>query len=251
MGCRDSSAHNSSTYLMPGAPNRRRNSFKRGNPPSLISSRNTSLTRSRAFLETMAVGLRRRTLAMSRFRSLLSVPRTYLNSFMRETKCLSLRLRQSSSMPHRSHRSSKASASSGIFSSYPSSSSFCCSSMLETWTMISAVEFSTPRKGCVAAAMPLFRPLTASFIRAPRSFLSPFFRILGSPGGSSRTSPSFPPPRSVQTMEEKSPNTSSRSSVGSSLSSVGLRRSTSVLIPISFMRRARSASVASETRPIR
>ena len=64
-----------------------------GSPPSLILSRKGFLTLALTRRDTKAPGDFIIVVAISRLRTFPSVPRTYLNSFMRETKYRSLRLR--------------------------------------------------------------------------------------------------------------------------------------------------------------
>mmetsp|Transcript_45819 Transcript_45819/g.51947 ORF Transcript_45819/g.51947 Transcript_45819/m.51947 type:complete len:261 (+) Transcript_45819:2896-3678(+) len=61
------------------------------NPPELISVMKGSFNEFHMRLLRNAPGALIRAFAISRFRSLVTVPRTYLNSFINETKCLSFR----------------------------------------------------------------------------------------------------------------------------------------------------------------
>ena len=90
MGCLVRSLHNCNTYRIPGAPNLNNNSFNMGNPPSLISFKNGSFKLERIRFENMAPGDFNIAAVISRFRTLDTVPLTYLNSFMSETKYRSL-----------------------------------------------------------------------------------------------------------------------------------------------------------------
>ena len=61
-----------------------------GNPPSLISFKNGSFKLERIRFENMAPGDFNIAAVISRFRTLDTVPLTYLNSFISETKYRSL-----------------------------------------------------------------------------------------------------------------------------------------------------------------
>mmetsp|Transcript_18124 Transcript_18124/g.39507 ORF Transcript_18124/g.39507 Transcript_18124/m.39507 type:complete len:285 (-) Transcript_18124:337-1191(-) len=182
------------------------------NPPELISVMKGSFKEFHMRLLRNAPGALMIAFAMSRFRTLVTVPRTYLNSFINDTKCLSfrspdlVRARPAGRVVGSSHPTSHISSSAAISS-----------------------EGST-------------------FFLLSRSFRD--FSTGDTPTANSRTQPSFRRPFSIHTRLEKSSKHSAMRE-SSSRSSVGDRKSTKVVMPRVLNKNSRSFSVASPNRPVR
>mmetsp|Transcript_23421 Transcript_23421/g.64987 ORF Transcript_23421/g.64987 Transcript_23421/m.64987 type:complete len:292 (-) Transcript_23421:278-1153(-) len=182
------------------------------NPPELISVMKGSFKEFHMRLLRNAPGALIMAFAMSRFRTLVTVPRTYLNSFISDTKCLSFR----SPDLVRALSTGKV-----VGSSHPTSH----------------ISSSAARSSDASA----FFLLSWSF----RDFSTG-----DTPTANSRTQPSRRRPFSIQTRFVKSSKHSAMRE-SSSRSSVGDRKSTNVVIPRSLNSSSWSFSVASPSRPIR
>mmetsp|Transcript_416 Transcript_416/g.838 ORF Transcript_416/g.838 Transcript_416/m.838 type:complete len:259 (+) Transcript_416:599-1375(+) len=182
------------------------------NPPELISVMKGSFSEFHIRLLRKAPGALMMALAMSRFRTLVTVPRTYLNSFIKDTKC-------------RSFRSpdlvSDRSAGMVLGSSHPTSH--------------------------ISSSAAISSAGSALFLLS-RSFRD--FSTGDTPFSSSRRQPSLRRPFSIQTRLVKS-SKHSAINASSSRSSVGDRRSTKVVMPNPSNKISRSFSVASPKRPVR